>query len=271
MRAIAAARSREARERVAGIQSCSPVIGEAIADALALDDPSRVSATSDLCASNAVIVLFCAEQGFVGTFNEHIVTSLGVAHRTDKTAYFVMGTRGEAVAQEHGFAIGWAGPMPIHSDEVPVLADRLADALYDRLRIAKVSRVSIVHAQPAPGASPVLVRHTLLPFDFARFARTCTQARNSSPLVTMPAATLLARLAQEYVFAHLCEAIMLSYAAENEARMRAMSRDGQCSPDCAAPFGFVLPSAAGDGRSGDRRVIRRKSCNPQISGARHRD
>jgi F-type H+-transporting ATPase subunit gamma len=134
-----------------------------------------------------------------------------------------MGTRGEAVAREHGLAIGWAGPMPIHADEVPVLADRLADALYDRLRSARVSQVSIAHAQPAPDSSPALVRHTLLPFDFARFARSCTQARRSAPLVTMPAATLLAKLAQEYVFAQLCEAIMLSYAAENEARMRAMS------------------------------------------------
>jgi len=33
---------------------------------------------------------------------------------------------------------------------------------------------------------------------------------------------LLASLAEEYVFAELCEAIMLSFAAENEARMRAM-------------------------------------------------
>ncbi|MFZ2468739.1 MAG: F0F1 ATP synthase subunit gamma, partial [Parvibaculum sedimenti] len=33
---------------------------------------------------------------------------------------------------------------------------------------------------------------------------------------------LLAKLVEEYVFAELCEAVMLSFAAENEARMRAM-------------------------------------------------
>lgn len=37
------------------------------------------------------------------------------------------------------------------------------------------------------------------------------------------AAALLARLADEYVFAELCEALTLSYAAENEARVRAMA------------------------------------------------
>jgi F-type H+-transporting ATPase subunit gamma len=224
MRAIAAARSREARERIAGIQSCSLVIGEAIADALRLDDRSRgEAATSDPRASNHIIVLLCAEQGFVGTFNEHIVASADAAHKAGKTEYFVMGTRGETVAREHGLAIGWAGSMPIHADEVPVLADRLADALYDQLRAAHASRVSLVHAQPAPGLSPKLVRHALLPFDFARFTRPGSRARRSPPLVSMRAATLLAKLAQEYMFAQLCEAIMLSYAAENEARMRAMS------------------------------------------------
>ena len=34
---------------------------------------------------------------------------------------------------------------------------------------------------------------------------------------------LLMRLAEEYVFAELCEALTLSVAAENEARMRAMT------------------------------------------------
>jgi F-type H+-transporting ATPase subunit gamma len=36
-------------------------------------------------------------------------------------------------------------------------------------------------------------------------------------------AILLAELAEEYVFAELCEALTLSLAAENEARMRAMA------------------------------------------------
>lgn len=38
----------------------------------------------------------------------------------------------------------------------------------------------------------------------------------------MPPEQLLAELAEEYVYSELCEALMLSYAAENEARMQAM-------------------------------------------------
>ena len=39
----------------------------------------------------------------------------------------------------------------------------------------------------------------------------------------MPPRILLAQLAEEYVFTELCEALTLSLAAENEARMRAMT------------------------------------------------
>jgi F-type H+-transporting ATPase subunit gamma len=38
----------------------------------------------------------------------------------------------------------------------------------------------------------------------------------------LPPEQLLDQLAEEYVYAELCAAVMLSYAAENEARMQAM-------------------------------------------------
>ena len=64
-----------------------------------------------------------------------------------------------------------------------------------------------------------LAEHALLPFDFSRFPG---RPRSLPPLVTMPPARLIERLAGEYVFAELCAALMLSFAAESEARMRAM-------------------------------------------------
>lgn len=45
----------------------------------------------------------------------------------------------------------------------------------------------------------------------------------SPPIIALPLRILLAELAEEYVFAELCEALTLSLAAENEARMRAMT------------------------------------------------
>ena len=56
----------------------------------------------------------------------------------------------------------------------------------------------------------------LLPFDFRRFA---VQVSGQPPLITLAPSTLLARLAEEYVFAELCEAALAAFAAENEARV----------------------------------------------------
>ena len=82
-----------------------------------------------------------------------------------------------------------------------------------------MTAATIVHATPETGGEQPIVETALIPFDFARFPA-ATLA--NPPLLTLPPRDLLARLAEEYVFAELCEAAMLSYAAENQARMRAM-------------------------------------------------
>jgi F-type H+-transporting ATPase subunit gamma len=58
-----------------------------------------------------------------------------------------------------------------------------------------------------------------LPFDFRRFA---VHVSGQPPLISLPPALLLAGLAEEYVFAELCEAALTAFAAENEARVAAM-------------------------------------------------
>ena len=77
----------------------------------------------------------------------------------------------------------------------------------------------MIHAVPAPSATIEVVERVLVPFDFARFKVT---PRSIAPITTLPVEQLIADLAEEYVYAQLCEAVMLSFAAENEARMTAM-------------------------------------------------
>jgi F-type H+-transporting ATPase subunit gamma len=60
-----------------------------------------------------------------------------------------------------------------------------------------------------------------LPLDARRFD---VMPVGMSPLTTLPSEMLLASLAEEYVFASLCEAAMHSFVAENEARAAAMVR-----------------------------------------------
>lgn len=221
MRGIAAARAREARSRLDGIRACADMIGAAIGDALMLDDRNAqlASARTEEGAGTHLVLVLCAEQGFVGSFTEHMIEAAAQVPHAGAMDYFVIGDRGVVIAQEHGLSVGWSAPMVAHSDEVAALADRITEALYERLEAGRATRVTVLHAVPQLATTIEIVQKSLLPFDFARFA---VSARHIAPLVTLAPQRLMVRLAEEYVFAQLCEAIMLSFAAENEARMAAM-------------------------------------------------
>ena len=235
MRGIAAARSREARSRLEGIRACAQIVGAAIGDALLLiDEHTSHDATDRNRGADrdaAVVIVLCAEQGFVGTFNEHVIdaalASATASTRPSSTEYLMLGGRGIVTAAERGLSVGWSAPMVTHADEVPALADRLTSVLFQRLVAGRTTRVSVIHATPNPTAAVQTVEQTLLPFDYGRFSATSSAmspatARRNPPLINLAPQRLLSQLAEEYIFAQLCEAIMLSFAAENEARMRAM-------------------------------------------------
>jgi F-type H+-transporting ATPase subunit gamma len=233
MRGIAAARSREARSRLDGIRACARIVSEAIGDAVLIidDHASHETANARGKQDAGMVIVLCAEQGFVGTFNEHVIdaalASATVYAQFSSAEYLLLGDRGIVAATERGLNIGWSAPMITHADEVPALADRLTGVLFQRLVAGRTTRVSVIHATPNPTAIVQTVEQTLLPFDYGRFSATssatspATACRNP-PLINLAPQRLLLQLAEEYIFAQLCEAIMLSFAAENEARMRAM-------------------------------------------------
>ncbi|HYA79948.1 MAG TPA: F0F1 ATP synthase subunit gamma, partial [Methylocystis sp.] len=98
-------------------------------------------------------------------------------------------------------------------------ADRIAGALYQRLGENRAARATLIHG--APGSSGTsIVERSLIPLDLTRFP--ASSSRGAPPLITLPPEMLVESLAQEYVFAELCEVVVLSFAAENEARMQAM-------------------------------------------------
>lgn len=139
---------------------------------------------------------------------------------------FLIGSRGARIAAERGVRMAWQAAMAAHVDGVKLLAVRLADALYAAVPDAAVPdgglrAVDMVFPVWAPGVGLGVERRSLLPLDPARFA---ALPRGDAPLITLPAAELVARLAEEYVYAALCEAAMRAFAAENEARVAAMVR-----------------------------------------------
>ena len=223
MRGVAAVRAREAQSRLDGVRAYAAALGEAIGAALALmaETPHLRDTANHRPISGHIILAFCSGRGFVGAFNERILTAatrLAAGAGKERASVFIVGERGVTLAHERGLRIDWTLPMASRVDDAPSLAERIADALYRRLAEHSADRVTLIHGTPS-AASVEIIERSLIPLDLARFP---PAPRLVPPLVTLPPEALIESLAQEYVFAELCEAVVLSFAAENEARMRAM-------------------------------------------------
>ncbi|MFX1670707.1 F0F1 ATP synthase subunit gamma [Paraburkholderia sp. A2WS-5] len=227
MRGIAASRSHEARERLAGIRAAAATAGAAIGEVLAFATEGAAGgpaagapAVRDSAGGGDVCIVVGTEQGFVGALNDELVE---YALRQDGGAHayrwLLVGSRLASAAASRGLSAAWSAPMAVHPDAIPQLAVRITDALYARLAPGqRVARISVVSAQPGESRLQIAQR-ILIPFDFTRFR---VSPRAQPPLVNVAPARLLSGLVDFYVFVQLCEALMLSFAAENEARVRAM-------------------------------------------------
>lgn len=217
MRAIAATRAQQSRSQLAGIRAYSDTIALAIAQALRLLSGGATPARHRNARRG--LILFCAEQGFAGAFSERVLEEAG--NDAANVEIFLIGSRGARIATERGLRIAWQAPMASHVDGVKLLAVRLADALYDAVPDGGLHAIDLIFPTWTAGEGLAVERHSLLPLDPARFV---ALPHADAPLITLPAADLVERLADEYVYAALCEAAMRAFAAENEARVAAMAR-----------------------------------------------
>jgi F-type H+-transporting ATPase subunit gamma len=217
MRGIAASRAQQGRSLLAGIKAYTDVVSAAIGQALALVAADGSAPAQSRTARHGLI-LFCAEQGFAGAFSERVLDA--ATRDLEGATSFVVGTRGAAIANERGVRLAWTAPMATQVGAIPNLANRIADALYERVEGGTVAHIDVVFSHSLPGGSIEVNRHSLLPIDLTRFAR---PVQNQPPLTTLAPWVLLERLAGEYVYAQLCEAAMHAFVAENEARTMAMA------------------------------------------------
>jgi F-type H+-transporting ATPase subunit gamma len=229
MRAIAAARVSEAQTRLAGIRACAATVGEAIAAVLPLA-PEQAHAQADRQSVHphaSIAIVLCSEQGFVGALNARIVEQAQALAHTHADAYphdarreyLLVGSRGLPFARAAGLSLVWSAPAAAHVGDVDALASSLIDALYARLAANPDATVSVIHAMADSARHVRVAERLLLPFSFARFP---TSHQRPAPLVQVPVRELLAGLVEAYVYTEVCEAMTLSFAAENEARIQAM-------------------------------------------------
>lgn len=223
MRGIAAARVQQSRVLIAGIDAYTGTISRAIGEALNLAPLQAQPHSAESC--RRAVILFCAEQGFAGGFTDRLLDAAeDVLHFGLNTAkLIIVGTRGAAVAAERGISPLWTGAMANQIGNVAKTADRVSNALYAQIARGEISQVDVFFSRVDENRK-LLVQHIeLLPIGPGTFD---APGRQIAPLVSLRPEGLLAQLVEEYIYGRLCDAAMHSYAAENEARMQAMSSAG---------------------------------------------
>jgi F-type H+-transporting ATPase subunit gamma len=215
VRGIAASRAQKGRSLLAGIEAYNEIISQSISEALKLAPIESVTPPA-LGRRKRGLILFCAEQGFAGSFSERVFQA--ASGDLDDATTLIVGGRGMTVASERGIRSDWSSPMTTRIEGIPGFANRLAEALYDYVARGAITTADIVFSRSTSNGIQI-DRHSLLPIDFRRFVR-----RPDTPprLVQLAPELLIERLAAEYVYAQLCQAAMNAFVAENEARMIAM-------------------------------------------------
>ncbi len=220
MRAMAAAHAQDARKHLRAIREHEATVARSMAEALSMA-PVGEPAPPPRGPVTHLQVVVGAAQGFSGLYNERIVSgALELDEENETRRFMLVGQRCISEFAEQGRTPDWSSNMVAHAEEVPTLASRIVDALFSRLDSGEVQRVSVVYVDPDVGGQSLIVR-ALMPFDFGRIELTPSLV---PPLTMIEPQLLIARLVEEYVFTEICEALMLGFAAENDARMNAMTR-----------------------------------------------
>ena len=217
LQALAAAHLIEARGHLDAIHAHEKVVAGALS--VALSGREGVEAMeAGLEQQAGITILVGATQGFCGSYADRLLEIARDA-AAGGDGLMVVGARSLAGLIGWGQDLLWSADMPSHAADIPGLANRLADALLAELTRWPDRVVHIVHADPAAPEHKA-DRRRLWPFDFDRFP----VEGGAMPLITLSPAPLIGTLVQEYIFAELCEALMLGFAAENAARAEAMAR-----------------------------------------------
>jgi F-type H+-transporting ATPase subunit gamma len=217
MRAVAAARVQEAQVAMDGTRAYAQVVGDALAEALPLLPKTPPPAFGTRGAPRGIVV-FMAEHGFTGAFNDELVDA---AHRAMRggEALFVIGSRGRLLVEEGGLTPAWATDMAIHAGAVTDTARRIADELYRRFDGGSLAGVEILYFRDLGGGRRALERQSLLPVDLEQYGK---PRSTMPPLTNLAPRTLIDGLMAEYVFAQFAHAAMESFASENGARLAVM-------------------------------------------------
>ncbi|HVN63446.1 MAG TPA: FoF1 ATP synthase subunit gamma, partial [Candidatus Binataceae bacterium] len=166
IRAIAASQMQQALQSLEAIRGYSETIRGALSEAAALLPSDRIAAPVPEI-SNSGLIVFSAEHGLCGGFNEHLL------HRAERVlepgrqrvVLVVAGTRGGQIFRERGLKPDLVLPMATHCAGVTAAARRIATEVYRMFSDRKITALEVIYAQQAGNELAGVERRRLLPLE----------------------------------------------------------------------------------------------------------
>jgi F-type H+-transporting ATPase subunit gamma len=220
IRAIAASQMQQALRSLEAIRRYSETIQEALSDAATLlPSDDTVAPVSE--ASKSGLIVFCAEHGLCGGFNEHPLQAAAraLADRAGSFVLIVVGSRGAQICRERGLKPDLVLPMATHCGGVTGAARRVATEVYRMFSDGRIAGLEVVYAQHAGSQFSRIERHRLLPLEMPVVEK---RSLSMPPLINLHPRRLLDDIVREYFFAALENAAMQSFFSENSTRFRTM-------------------------------------------------
>ena len=218
IRAIAASQMQQAVRSSEAIGRYSELIRKALSDAASLlPSGERIAPT----AGKRGLVLFGAEHGLCGAFNQQLVRAVqhDFQEESEKPLLIVVGSRAVRLCAEHGLQPDVALPMATHYAGVTGTAHRVAVDLYRMLSERRVARLELIYLTHSGGQVLRVQRQRLLPLDLPSGG---TRSSQFPPIINVHPRQLVDGMISEYLFAALENAAMQSFFSENSARFRTM-------------------------------------------------
>jgi F-type H+-transporting ATPase subunit gamma len=220
IRAIAASQMQQALRSLEAIRRYSEVIREALSDAATLLPSDDALAPMPEVAKSGLVV-FCAEHGLCGGFNEHPlrVAQSALAQSKCTPMLIVVGSRGGQICRERGLKPDLVLPTATHCAGVTGAARRVATEMYRMFSDGRVTELEVVYSQQAGSQFSGIERHRLLPLEMPAVER---KPLDMPPLINLKPLRLFDDIVGEYFFAALENAAMQSFFSENSTRFRTM-------------------------------------------------
>jgi F-type H+-transporting ATPase subunit gamma len=220
IRAIAASQMQQALRSLESIRRYSEMVRGALSDAATLLPSDNMVAPVSGPSSSALIV-FCAEHGLCGAFNERPlhVAERALADRATRFVLIIVGSRGGQIFRERGLKPDLVLPTATHCAGVTGAARRVATEVYRMFSDGRIAGLEVVYAQHSGSQFSPVQRHRLLPLEMPVIER---RPLAMPPLINLSPRRLFDDIVGEYLFAALENAAMQSFFSENSTRFLTM-------------------------------------------------